>query len=101
MGSLASVGAVMVGGYGQKPNEIPVAIRSATPGLGDSQRVDCVNSLRWLYADDFVPFQTLVAVELVPVQLPDFSQVIKAAVRCSFCSPKGVPEKLGCSSQGE
>jgi hypothetical protein len=57
----------MVRSYGQETHEIPVAIRSATAGLRDSQGVDGINALRWLHAHDFFPLQTVVTVYVTSV----------------------------------
>lgn len=64
--SLPTIGAVLVVSNGQKPQEITVTIRRATAGLGDSKGVDGIDPKGRLHADNFFPFQTVVAVQLAP-----------------------------------
>jgi len=92
---LLTIGAVMIRCHSQKPHEIPVAIRCATAGLGDSEGVDRINSLRRFHADDFFPPQTVVSVELAPAQLPDFSQGIQRRVAFWFLQAEQVILKNG------
>lgn len=70
----------MVRCHGQKPQEIPIPIRRTTAGLRDSQRVDGIDTRRWLHADDFFPLQTVVPVKLAPTQQPDLSQGINGRI---------------------
>ena len=76
----ATVGAVVVWRHGQETHELTVTVRGAPTGVRDSQRVNGINAQRRFDTHDFFPLQTIVAVELVPAQLPDFSQGINGRV---------------------
>lgn len=70
----------MIGRDGEQSDEIPVTVRSRPACLGDAQGVDRINALGWPDADDLLPLEARVTVELVPGQLADFVERIEGCV---------------------
>ncbi len=64
------VSCIMVRRDGQEPHEIPIAIGDSTSRLGNAQRIDRTDSGQGRDADDLLPFQAVVAIDLDPGHLP-------------------------------
>src|ERR1700722_4752739 len=78
--SLLAIGRVMIGCDGQKADEWTVAVSCGPSRLRDSKRIDGGDARGWGEAYDFLPFQALVRVNLVPGQLTQFLQGFQCRV---------------------
>lgn len=67
----------MIRGNGEEPHVLTLSMRCCPAGTADSQRIDGIDSSRWLDADDFFPLDPRVAIELVPGELADLVEGVK------------------------
>ena len=81
--SLLAVGAIVIRGNGQKSDKFTITIGRCSSCLGNTQRIDSINSGWWLETNDFFPLQAAVAIDLVPGHLPKFVECFYGCV--PFC----------------
>ncbi len=60
----------MIGCDGQQSNKVAVSVSSSAPGLRDAQRIYSGDPIGRSDADDLLPFQAVVDIDLIPMHLP-------------------------------
>lgn len=85
----------MIGFHCQESHEIAIAESRGPARPGDSKRIDRVDALWRRNADDLLPFQPRIAIDLIPSQLPDLVQRLKDALPLFLVEPEpGLLEAL-------
>ena len=85
----------MIRFHGQQPHEIAIAKSRGPARPGDPKRIDRINAFGRRNADDLLPFQPRIAIDLIPGQLPDLVQRFKNALPLFLVEPEpGLLEAL-------
>lgn len=73
---------------GKKTHEIAIAKSGSPARPGDPKRIDRISAFGRRHADDLLPFQPRIAIDLVPGQLPDLVQRFKDALPLFLVEPE-------------
>ena len=93
--SLLPVSRIVIGRDRQQAEEIPFAVRHGTARSGDAQAVQGVDAGRRFEAGDFFPAQSLVPIDLVPVQAAEFRQGFQRRVALGFLQSEKIALENG------
>lgn len=91
--SLFPVSAVLVRRHSKQTHELTITVSSATLGLGNAQRIDCVNASRRLDAEDLSPLQAVFPIELRPAELANLTKGVNCRISLRLLQAKKVPLK--------
>lgn len=80
----------MVSSHSEQSHVLTISKCRCPARLSDAQRIDRINSCWWANADDLLPLEAVVSVDLRPRQLTDFVQGIKSRMSFRLLQPKQI-----------